>query len=104
MDRLHWHGSLKAYLRGFVAALLLTCISFLMVLGGFERRVTLYALIGLAVLQAFVQLIFFLHVGQEAKPRWETLTFAFMILILLIVALGSFWIIHDLNIRVMGHD
>ena len=32
-------------------------------------------IVALALLQAIVQLLFFLHVGQEAKPRWETLVF-----------------------------
>ena len=39
--------------------------------------------------------------GQEAKPRWETLIFCFMVLILLIIVIGSLWIMNDLNERVM---
>ena len=35
----------------------------------------IYTIIGLALIQAIVQLIFFLHVGQEAKPRWELIIF-----------------------------
>jgi cytochrome o ubiquinol oxidase operon protein cyoD len=29
-----------------------------------------------------------MHLGQEAKPRWESVVFYFMVLVLLIVALG----------------
>jgi cytochrome o ubiquinol oxidase operon protein cyoD len=50
-----------------------------------------------------VQLRFFLHLGQEAKPRWETMIFYFMVLVLLIIALGSLWIMHDLEERVMSN-
>jgi len=56
----------------------------------------------LAVIQMFVQLIFFLHLGKENKPRWNTLIFAFMLLVLLIVVLGTLWIMHSLDTRVMG--
>jgi cytochrome o ubiquinol oxidase operon protein cyoD len=55
----------------------------------------------LGLIQAIVQIVFFLHVGQEAKPRWETLIFFFTILILMIIAIGSVWIMNDLNNRMM---
>lgn len=98
-----WHGSLKGYLIGFVASLLLTSLSFLLVINQWlTGRALVYGLIVLALTQAICQLIFFLHEGQEPKPRWETLVFYFMILVLLIIALGSLWIMSDLNDRVMG--
>lgn len=97
-----WHGSLKAYIIGFIASLLLTTISFLLVIAKAVSGPTLaYTIVALALVQALFQLIFFLHVGQEAKPRWETLTFCFMFMILLIIAIGTLWIMHDLNERMM---
>lgn len=89
-----WHGSYKAYAIGLVLSLALTGASFLL----FHHT---YLLMGLALIQAVVQLIFFLHLGQEAKPKWETLSFYFMVLILLIVVVGTLWIIYDLDKRVM---
>ncbi|MBA3957116.1 MAG: cytochrome o ubiquinol oxidase subunit IV [Parachlamydiaceae bacterium] len=97
-----WHGSLKAYLIGFTLALLLTGLSFLLVITkALTGQALINTIIGLALLQATVQLIFFLHIGQEAKPRWETFIFCFMVLVLLIIVLGSLWIMSDLNDRVM---
>lgn len=98
-----WHGTLKSYLIGFVVSLVLTALSFYLVAEKMlSGDVLIYALIGLAVLQAFVQLFFFLHVGQEeAKPRWATIVFSYTFLILLIVLIGSLWIMHDLNDRMM---
>ena len=97
-----WHGTLKSYLVGFIACLILTSTAFVLVLSETLSGTTLiYTLTGLALLQAVIQLIFFLHEGQEPKPRWETLVFYFMILVLLIIALGSLWIMSDLNERVM---
>ncbi|MBA2367667.1 MAG: cytochrome o ubiquinol oxidase subunit IV [Candidatus Protochlamydia sp.] len=100
-----WHGTLKSYLIGFSASLLLTLASFFLVITRYlSGKSLIYAVIGLAFAQAICQLKFFLHLGQEAKPRWESLIFYFMILILLIIVLGSLWIMHDLNERMMSHD
>lgn len=97
-----WHGTLKSYVIGFIASILLTIASFSLVITKLLKGQSLvYTLIGLAIVQAIIQLRFFLHVGQEAKPRWETLVFYFMVMVLLIVAIGSLWIIWDLNNRMM---
>lgn len=97
-----WHGSYKAYAIGFIASLVLTSIAFLLVITKTLTGMTLvHTLVALALVQALFQLLFFLHVGQEAKPKWETLTFGFMFVILLIIAFGTIWIMDDLNERTM---
>lgn len=97
-----WHGTLKSYLIGFISSLILTAISFsLVITHALSGHALIYTIIGLAVLQAIIQLIFFLHVGQEAKPRWETLSFCFTVVILLVVIIGSLWVMNDLEERMM---
>lgn len=97
-----WHGTANAYLIGFTASLLLTSLSFLLVAKEIlSGHILAYTLIGLGILQAAIQLRFFLHLGQEARPRWETLIFYFMLLLLMIVAFGTLWIMSDLNDRMM---
>ena len=97
-----WHGSYKAYLIGFTSSILLTIISFsLVVFDVLEGKMLMIAIMALALVQATLQLRFFLHLGEEPKPKWETLTFYLMLTILLIVALGSLWIMFDLNDRMM---
>jgi cytochrome o ubiquinol oxidase operon protein cyoD len=97
-----WHGSKKAYVIGFSASLILTIIAFLLVyLNGLTGYPIILTLSGLALTQAIVQLLFFLHLGREAKPRWETMIFLFMVLVLLIIVLGTLWIMYDLNNRMM---
>jgi cytochrome o ubiquinol oxidase operon protein cyoD len=97
-----WHGTYKSYIMGFIVCLLLTGASFFLVytklLSGYAF---IYTIIGLAFVQAIVQVIFFLHVGQEAKPRWETISFCLMVMFLLILVIGSLWVMNDLNERVM---
>lgn len=98
-----WHGSLKSYVIGFVGSLVLTAISFfLVIMRLLSEQNLIYSLIGLAIIQAAVQLRFFLHVGQkENKPAWASFVFYFTVFILLVVVIGSLWIMHDLNERMM---
>ncbi len=53
-------------------------------------------LIALAVLQLFVQLVCFLHLGQEPKPRWNALVLVFASFIVIIVVGGTIWIMNHL--------
>lgn len=97
-----WQGTLKSYVIGFLASFLLTAISFFLVSARLlSAQILMYTILGLAIAQGIVQLLFFLHIGQEAKPRWETLAFCFTVLILLVIVIGSLWIMHDLNGRMM---
>lgn len=97
-----WHGTLKAYVIGLIASLLLTSASFFAVVNQiFPKETLIITIVALAIVQAIFQLLFFLHLGQEAKPRWETVIFYFMLGILFIIAIGSLWIMFDLNERVM---
>lgn len=97
-----WHGSLRAYAIGFTGSLLLTLISFsLVVTKTLSGSSLLYTLTGLALLQAIIQLRYFLHVGDEEKPSWGTFVFYMMLILLSIIVLGTLWIMNDLNNRVM---
>lgn len=99
-----WHGTWKTYIIGFVSSLLLTTASFFLVITKvLTGKNLIYAVVGLALAQAVFQLIYFLHLGEEAKPRWQLGIFFFMLLILLIVVGGSLWIMNDLNDRVMSN-
>lgn len=98
-----WHGTLKAYIIGFIGSLVLTIISFSLVHTKIiSGQTLLYTVVSLALVQAVIQLLFFLHVGQEAKPRWETVVFLFMLMVLVIVAFGTLWIMQDLDARMMS--
>lgn len=98
-----WHGTLKSYLIGITASILLTAASFALVsMELLTGQTLIYTIAALAIVQAIFQLLFFLHVGKEDDPRWETLVFCFMVLILLIIAVGSLWIMNDLNERLMS--
>lgn len=96
------YGSLKSYIIGFVLSLLLTFIAFFLVT---EKWLTTWhttlILSALAIVQAFVQLVFFLHLGQEKSPYWNLQTFLFMLGVLAIIVLGSLWIMYNLDYHMM---
>lgn len=97
-----WHGTLKAYFIGFFVSLFLTSLSFGLVATDWISGHTLaYTIIALGITQAIIQLIFFLHIGQEEKPKWESIALCFTIMVLLIIIIGSLWIMHDLDERMM---
>lgn len=89
---------LKAYVVGFVLSIVLTVTAYVMVVQeSFSYRWLIAAIIGLAIIQFVVQVVFFLHIGREGRPRFNLLTLFFMVLVVLILVLGSLWIMANLN-------
>ena len=95
-----WHGSKRSYAIGFASSLILTLSAFGLFYIG---KATYVNLMVLALVQAAVQLRYFLHLGEEEHPKWETGFFFLMLVILLIVAIGTLWVMNDLNERMMMH-
>lgn len=98
-----WHGSLEHYLIGFIVSLILTLSSFFFVGARlFTEDTLIYTIVGLAIFQAIIQLIFFFHLGRETKPQWSRFSFYVMVTVLLTILIGSIWIMNDLNERMMS--
>ena len=96
---------LRFYIIGFILCLLLTFSSYLIVSNHLLPRLPLLlTLSGLGLLQAVVQLFFFLHLGKESNPKWHLWAFFSMISVLVILIVGSIWIIYNLNYRMMPHS
>lgn len=93
---------MRAYITGFCLSLGLTLVAYLLVVdNSLPRTQLLAAITALALVQLTVQLVYFLHLGREAKPRWNLMAFMFMLLVLVIVVFGSLWIMHNLDYRHM---
>ena len=56
----------------------------------------------LAVIQAIIQLTYFMNIGKEARPRLKLLTFSFMLIVIFILVGGSIWIMNNLNYHHMS--
>lgn len=87
-----------SYVAGFVLSIILTLTAYSLVVNQvFSGWGLAYAISGLALVQLLVQLLFFLHLGQEDKPRWNLLVFYLTLVILVIVVAGSLWIMNNLH-------
>lgn len=91
-------GNLKSYIMGFVISLILTLTAFFVVTDhSFNTSTKLIAIIVLAFTQLVTQLICFLHLHKNWRSSWNLLFFVSMFGIIVIVVLGSLWIMNHLN-------
>lgn len=99
----HEHGSYAAYVKGFVLSVILTAIPFGLVMsGGLESRaLTGLLVIGFAVAQILVHMIYFLHMTGSQEEGWTLLSTIFTIIVVVILLSGSLWVMFHLNTNMM---
>ncbi|OBR67823.1 cytochrome o ubiquinol oxidase subunit IV [Paenibacillus oryzae] len=87
------HGSLKSYIIGFVLSIVLTIIPLVVVMNEmFDKKTNTVIILIAAVLQFAVQLLFFMHLREEKKPRYNLTSLILGLIILLVIVGGSIWI------------
>ncbi|HSX00299.1 MAG TPA: cytochrome o ubiquinol oxidase subunit IV [Patescibacteria group bacterium] len=92
------HGTVTSYTIGFLLSLIFTVIPYdLVVHKSLSKNMLLATILGFALLQVAVQMLFFLHLGREKKPRWNLFFLASTIGIILLVVVGSLWIMSHLS-------
>ncbi len=97
------HGTLASYVIGFALSLVFTLIPYYMVVNkSLTGNALLATIIGFAVIQLVIQVVFFLHLGREKKPRWNLLFLISTIGIILLVVVGSIWIMSHLYHNMSG--
>ena len=101
-------GTFTSYTTGFILSIIFTMIVYWIVTAHvhsgrikFSNNYLTAIIAFLAVTQLITQLIFFLHLNKESKPRWNLLVLLFAGLIVLIVVAGSIWIMNNLNYNAM---
>lgn len=91
---------LRNYVVGFTGSVVVTLLAYAVATGSISGKNGIAALLGvLAVIQFVIQMVFFLHVGTERKPRWKFAVMVMMLGVVLIVVFGSLWIMNNLNYR-----
>ncbi|KAA9000076.1 cytochrome o ubiquinol oxidase subunit IV [Affinibrenneria salicis] len=96
------HGSVKSYLTGFILSVILTVIPFALVMNGSaSHTVLVLALVGCAVIQILVHLVYFLHMNTSSEERWNVVALLFTLLIIAIVVVGSIWIMWNTHNNMM---
>ena len=99
----------KAYLCGFFLSLLLTLFAWFIVWRHVSSGHVVYShlfirisIVACAVIQMLIQFVFFLHLGREKKPRWNLHVLLAAIGVIIILVLGSIWIMDNLNYNMMN--
>lgn len=97
--------SMSSYVTGFILSLVLTLAPYYIVVHRLLFGITLLlAILGFAVTQLIVQVIFFLHLGRGPKPRWNLYFFAGTIGIVMVVVGASIIIINNLHTNLAVSD
>jgi cytochrome o ubiquinol oxidase operon protein cyoD len=102
------HGSLKGYVTGFLLSVILTAIPFWLVMGDViaDTRVTAFVVMGFAVVQIVVHMVYFLHMNSRSEGGWTMLALIFTLVIVVITLAGSLWVMYHMNTNMMPmpHD
>lgn len=94
--------TLTKYIIGFVLSLTLTIAAYLIVTEEVASGSQIvFILGGLALIQMIVQLLFFMHLDDEVGPKYKLASFLFMSAILVILLVGSIWIMNNMNYNMM---
>ena len=97
-------GSVMSYTTGFVLSIALTVVAYLIVVNhSLSGDALIVTIVGLAFIQLFVQLFFFLHL-DKISARGKMYVFLFMILVVSILVFGSLWIMKNLNYQMTPAD
>lgn len=97
-----WNVSTKPLYLGLISALVLMAAAYRIVVHYHLTDTALtWTVLSLAGLSALLQTFFFLHVGMGDKPRWHLITFVFTAFIILIVVVGTVWIMDNLDYNTM---
>ncbi|CAH2780920.1 MAG: Cytochrome O ubiquinol oxidase subunit IV (EC [uncultured Caballeronia sp.] len=97
------HVTVHGYLIGFVLAIVLTVASFWAATSGaFQGESAIVALAVLAAMQVIVHVVFFLHVNTSKGQRWHAMSFAYTILMSLILIVGTVWVMHNVHMLTMA--
>ncbi|MEA4858400.1 cytochrome o ubiquinol oxidase subunit IV [Solidesulfovibrio sp.] len=93
-------GSLRSYGVGFALSILLTAVSFgLVMTGTLPRGVAIVCLFAAAIAQMLVQLRFFLHLDRSSAMYWNVMSLLFTFFIIFLFVGGSIWIMYGLHYR-----
>ena len=98
----HNHGSFKSYMIGFVLSVILTAIPFALVMTGvLPKQATALLVMGFAVVQIVVHMVYFLHMNSKSEGGWTMLALIFTIMIVGIAMAGSLWVMYHMNTNQM---
>lgn len=98
-----YHATVKGYVTGFLLSVVLTAIPFWLVMNQVlaSPRATALVILAFAVVQIVVHMIYFLHMNTRAEGGWNMLSLIFTVVIVVIMLIGSIWVMWHLNTNMM---
>ena len=98
-----YHATVRDYVKGFVLSVILTAIPFWLVMGEVLPTPTATSLVILAfaAVQIVVHMVYFLHLNSKAEGGWTILSLLFTAVLLIIMLIGSIWVMFHLNTNLM---
>jgi cytochrome o ubiquinol oxidase operon protein cyoD len=97
------HFTLRGYVTGFVAAVILTAIPFWLVMGRTfgSSSITAAVILAFAAVQIVVHMVYFLHMSPKSEGGWNLLALLFTVMLVVIALSGSLWVMYHLNHNMM---
>ena len=100
LEQRHSPAAYTSYIVGFVLSILATFTAYFFVSEQIlPKDALIYTVMGVAVVQLVVQMVFFLHLGRGSS--WKLITFLFTVLMVLILVVGTIWVMDNLNYNMM---
>ena len=102
------HVSGREYLTGFLLSVALTAIPFWLVMAKVlpTPTITTLVILAFAMVQVVVHMVYFLHMNPKSEGGWNLLALIFTAVLLVIVLIGTLWVMHHMNSNMMPamHD
>jgi len=97
------HASMRDYLIGFGLSVVLTAIPFWLVMSDVlpSKAAAGFTIMGFAVAQIVVHMIYFLHMNAKSDDGWTMVALVFTLVLVVITLAGSLWVMHHLNVNMM---
>ena len=94
-----YHATFKGYVVGFLLSAVLTAIPFWLVMGKVfaNPTVTTFVILGFAIVQIYVHMVFFLHMTSKAEGGWTWMSLIFTLVLVVITLSGSLWVMYHLK-------
>ena len=93
---------MRDYVIGFLLSVVLTAIPFWLVMGGvLPKALTGYVIMGFAVAQIVVHMIYFLHLNGKSDEGWTMVALIFTLILVVITLVGSLWVMYHMNTNMM---
>jgi cytochrome o ubiquinol oxidase operon protein cyoD len=95
------HSTFSGYMIGFMASVILTAIPFWLVMADIlnSRNATVIVILGFALVQILVHMVYFLHMNFHSEGGWNMLSLMFTLLLVFITLAGSLWVMYHMNVN-----